>query len=102
MKIFKHLQQIAIKNPIFNVPLNIFLFNNLFLRFLNSYYLFMGLNFVQKFGPSYKNGVMYEIGYFISLKSSYFINIFLQIIFETWRTEVEPNVLQTLFFIDKT
>jgi len=44
IKVFKHnIQLISIKNPIFNVPLNIFLFNNLKksndCRFLNSYSL---------------------------------------------------------------
>ena len=71
MKVFKHLQIISIKNPIFNIPLNIFLSNNWkksnACRFLNSYVLkwyesrrmkksFRGSNFVQKFGPSYKKG----------------------------------------------
>ena len=69
MKDFNHFQLISIKNPIFNVPLNIFLFNNWkksnACRFLNSYAfkwydvrrlkkIFTGSNFVQKFGPSYK------------------------------------------------
>ena len=69
MKGFNHLQLISIKNQIFNVPINIFLFNNWkksnACRFLNSYALkwydprrlkklFRGSNFVQKFGPSYK------------------------------------------------
>ena len=68
-KVFKHLQLISIKNPIFNVSLNIVLFNNWkksnACRFLNYYALkwyevryskklFRGSNFVQKCGPSYK------------------------------------------------
>ena len=73
MKGFNHLQSISIKNTIFNVTLNIFLFNNWkksnACRFLNSHALkwyearrlekiFRESNFVQMFGPSYKkNGV---------------------------------------------
>ena len=63
MKGFKHLQLISIKNPIFNNSKK----SNA-CRFLNSYALkwyevrclkklFRGSNFVQKSGPSYKNGV---------------------------------------------
>jgi len=69
MKGFNHLQLISIKNAIFNVPLNIFLFNNWkkleclqiskFLRFKiiwtrSLQKLVGGSNFVQKLGPSYK------------------------------------------------
>ena len=69
MKVFKYLQLITIKNPNFNVPLNIFLFHNWtkieclqiskFLP-LKMYEvrrlkkLFRGSNCVQKFRPSYK------------------------------------------------
>ena len=64
---------ISIENRIFNVPLNIFLFNTWkkasARRFVNSYVLKLyearrlkkslrGLNFVQKFGPFKKNGVL--------------------------------------------
>ena len=65
MKGFNHLQLLSITNSIFNIPLNIFLFNNWkklnACRFLNSYALkwyevrclnklFRGSNFAQKFG----------------------------------------------------
>jgi len=73
MKVF-YLQLILIKNPNFNVPLNIFLFNNWTksnaCRFLNYYAwkwyevrrlkkLFKGSKCVQKFGASYKKRRQY-------------------------------------------
>jgi len=39
MKVLKQLQLISIKNPIFNVPLNIFLFNNGKNRTLADFYI---------------------------------------------------------------
>ena len=75
MKGFNRLQLISIKNPIFNVPLNIFLFNNWknsnACRFLNSYALkwyvarrleklFRGHILYRSLVPTINNGVSAE------------------------------------------
>jgi len=88
MEGFNLLQLISIKHPIFNIQLNIFLFNNWkklqclqiskLLRFKMIWSssfetIFRGSNFVQNFGPSYKKRRLWNL---LLQACARFLNIF--------------------------